>query len=165
MSWLTRIFSGSVGGVVEKVGDVVDKFHLSAEEKEGFKLELESLLQKRDSEIEETVRMELQAKERVLVAELTQGDNYTKRARPTVVYAGLAFIFFNYCLVPIIGSLTGIDFPELELPAGFWAGWTGIVATWSIGRSFEKSGASNRVIRTITGSTNSRLLGEDMAKG
>lgn len=98
MDWLTKIFGGSIGTIVEQVGGVVDKFHLSGEEKQRFKLELESLLQKRDSEIEETMRAELQAKERILVAELTQGDSYTKRARPTVVYAGLAFIFLNYCL-------------------------------------------------------------------
>jgi hypothetical protein len=165
MSWLTKIFSGGVGTLVEKVGGVVDKFHLSGEEKQRFKLELEALLQKRDSEIEETIRSELQAKERILVAELTQGDNYTKRARPTVVYAGLAFIFINYCLIPIIGRLFTIDIPELSLPNAFWAGWSGIVATWSVGRSFEKRGASNPVVRAITGSTGSRILEDDIAKG
>lgn len=165
MSWLTKILSGGVGSLVEQVGGVVDKFHISGEEKQRFKLELEALLQKRDSEIEETIRSELQAKERILVAELTQGDNYTKRARPTVVYAGLAFIFFNYCLVPIIGKLFTVDMPVLDLPNAFWAGWSGIVATWSVGRSFEKRGASNRVVRAITGSAGSRILEDDIARG
>lgn len=100
MSWFSRIFSGSLGSLVEQVGNVVDNFHLSAEEKQQFKLELEALLQRRDSEIEQTLRSELEAKERILVAELEQGDSFTKRARPTVVYAGLGFIFFNYGLVP-----------------------------------------------------------------
>lgn len=165
MSWLTNILSGGVGTLVEQVGGVVDKFHLSGEEKQRFKLELETLLQKRNSEIEETVRSELQAKERILVAELTQGDNYTKRARPTVVYAGLAFIFLNYCLVPIIGKLSGLDIPELQLPTGFWAGWSGIVATWSVGRSMEKRGASSRFSRAVTGRSGSRLFDDDIAKG
>jgi hypothetical protein len=165
MSWLTKILSGGVGTLVEQVGGVVDKFHISGEEKQRFKLELEALLQKRDSEIEETIRSELQAKERILVAELTQGDNYTKRARPTVVYAGLAFIFFNYCLVPIIGKLFTVDMPVLDLPKAFWVGWSGIVATWSVGRSFEKRGASNRVVRAITGSASSRILEDDIARG
>jgi hypothetical protein len=165
MGWLSKIFSGGAGSFVEKVGGVIDKFHLSGEEKQRFKLELEALLQKRDSEIEETIRSELQAKERVLVAELAQGDNYTKRARPTVVYAGLAFIFINYCLVPIIGRLFSIDMSVLPLPNAFWAGWSGIVATWSIGRSFEKRGASNPVVRAITGSTGSRILEEDVPRG
>lgn len=165
MSWFTKIFSGSVGTMVEQVGGVIDKFHLSGEEKQKFKLELEALLQKRDSEIEETIRSELQAKERILVAELTQGDKYTKRARPTVVYAGLGFIFFNYCLVPVLGRLFGTTMPPLDLPTAFWAGWSGIVATWSVGRSFEKSGAQNRFSRAVTGGVRSSLLDEDAAKG
>jgi len=165
MSWLGKIFSGSIGGVVKEVGDVVDKFNLSGEEKQQFKLELEALLQKRDSEVEESLRTELGAKERILVAELSQGDNYTKRARPTVVYAGLFFIFFNYCLVPFIGTALGTPIKPLDLPPEFWYGWSGIVMTWSVGRSFEKSGTSNRLTRTITGSSPSRLLDEDVAKG
>jgi hypothetical protein len=165
MSWLGKIFSGSIGGVVKEVGDVADKFHLSEEEKERFKLELEALLQKRDSEIEETLRSELGAKERILVAELSQGDNYTKRARPTVVYAGLFFIFFNYCLVPLLCRWQGVSFEPLELPTEFWYGWSGIVMTWSVGRSFEKSGTSNRLTRAITGQSPVRLLDEETAKG
>ena len=164
MSWFTKIFSGSVGTLVEQVGGVVDQFHLSGEEKQKFKLELEALLQKRDSEIEETIRTELQSKERVLVAELTQGDSYTKRARPTVVYAGLVFMFLNYCIIPAIQSLAGAVVEPFELPTEFWAGWSGIVATWSIGRSAEKRGARNRLTSIITGSGTSRLLDEE-AKG
>ena len=164
MSWITNLLGGSVGTLVGQVGGIVDQFHLSGEEKQRFKLELEALLQKRDSEIEETIRTELQAKERVLVAELTQGDNYTKRARPTVVYAGEGFIFLNYCIVPAIQSLAGVIVEPFELPTQFWAGWSGIVATWFIGRSAEKRGARNHLTRIITGSGTSRLLDEE-AKG
>ena len=167
MSWITRILGGTFGNVVEQVGNVVDKFHLSGEEKQKFKLELEALLQRRDSEIEETMRSELQAKERILVAELTQGDSYTKRARPTVVYAGLVFIFFNYCLIPILVKIFGADAAsiQLDLPAGFWAGWSGIVATWSVGRSFEKRGARDRFTRAVTGSSPGSLLDEQTPNG
>lgn len=165
MSWFSRIFSSSVGALVEQVGNVVDRFHLSAEEKQRFKLELEALLQRRDSEIEETLRSELEAKERILVAELEQGDGFTKRARPTVVYAGLGFIFFNYALVPALGRLGGAEVPPLELPAEFWWGWSGIVATWSVGRSLEKMGNRNRFTQAATGSPASRLFLDEPAKG
>jgi hypothetical protein len=164
MNWFTRIFSGSIGSLVEQIGGVIDKFHLSGEEKQKFKFELESLLQRRDSEIEETIRAELQAKEKVLVAELTQGDGYTKRARPTGVYAGLAFIFLNYCLIPAMRSLAHVEVEPFVLPNAFWAGWSGIVVTWSIGRSAEKRGARNRLASIITGSSTSRLLDYE-AKG
>ena len=139
MSWLGNLVGGGVGEIVESVGNVVDKFVTTDEEKAKAKLELQKLIQKRDSEIEQTLRQNLQAKERILVAELTQGDNYTKRARPTVVYSGLAMIAINYVVAPLIGM------EAVALPAEFWYAWSGVVATWSIGRSFEKGGLPNKV--------------------
>lgn len=165
MGWLSEIFTGSVGSIVEQVGNVADKFHLSGEEKQRFQLEMEALLQKRDAEIQSSLRSELQAKERVLVAELSQGDNYTKRARPTVVYAGLVFIFVNYVLVPLLSRLAGADAQPLELPTEFWAGWSGIVATWTIGRSFEKRGISNVMTRAATGSSSHSRILDDQVMG
>ena len=89
-NWLTNLFTGGVGNVVDSIGGIADTFIQTPDEKTAFKLEVEKLIQQRDSEIEKTIRTELQAKERVLIAELNQGDNFTKRARPTVVYAGLS---------------------------------------------------------------------------
>ncbi|MCF7805307.1 MAG: holin family protein [Candidatus Marinimicrobia bacterium] len=166
MSWLTDVFSGGVGNLVKNVGEVVDNFQLSGEEKQRLKLEMQQLVQQRESEIEETIRSELRAKERVLVAELQQGDNYTKRARPSVVYSGLVFIFFNYVLVPTIQSLAGVPVRSFDLPVEFWAAWGGIVATWTIGRTAEKRGASNRLTRTITGNKKPvSILEDEPAKG
>ena len=116
MGWLSNIFSGGVGDIVDKVGDTIDKFHLSGEEKQKLKMEMQKIIQQRESEIEETIRQELSSKERIMVAELQQGDDYTKRARPTVVYAGLLFIFFNYILVPVAQSILGADVEPFPLP-------------------------------------------------
>lgn len=159
MSWIGNILSGGLGETVKAVGAIADKFHLSGEEKQAFALEMEKLLQERDSEIEQTIRAELGAKERVLVAELTQGDNYTKRARPTVVYAGLAFIVFNYCVVPAVSRWFGAtNVTPLELPPEFWYGWSGIVATWSVGRSMEKRGSRSAFTGAVTGAKETSIL-------
>ena len=165
MNWISQIFGQSAKGLLDGLGGIIDQLHLSKEEKQQFSLQMEQLLQQRDTEIEETIRAELQAKERVLVAELAQGDSYTKRARPTVVYVGLAVIVFNYCIVPLVlkaisliaqygdgdPSLASITFEPLALPVEFWVGWSGIVATWSIGRSAEKRGIRNKAVQLITG--------------
>jgi hypothetical protein len=167
MGWFSNLFSGSVGTLVDKVGDIADEFHLSGEEKRDFQIKMRQLIQSRDSEIEQTIRKEMDAKEKILVAELTQGDTYTKRARPTVVYAGLLMIFLNYLLVPLISRISGTaNVQPFELPGPFWAAWGGIVATWSIGRSFEKSNASNKFSQMVTGAKRkSSLLGDDEAVG
>jgi hypothetical protein len=158
MGLISTILSSATGSLVKDVAGVVDKFVTTDEERQKAQLELESLLQKRDSEIEETIRTELGAKERILVAELQQGDNYTKRARPTVVYVGLGAIIFNYCLVPCIQTVASTPITPFNLPTEFWAAWGGIVATWSIGRSAEKRGTRNKVTSFITGSNKTTSL-------
>lgn len=145
MGWLSNLFSGGAGGVIDAVRGAVDDLHLSGEEKQEFKLRMEGMLQQREATLQESIQSELSAKERVLVAELNQSDNFTKRARPSVVYFGLAAIALNYVIGPWITYLLGKPVPSIDLPVEFWTAWGGIVATWSIGRSFEKSGKPNRV--------------------
>ena len=159
MSFISKILGGGITKVADGIANVADRFIETPDEKREFKLAVETLLQKRDSEVEQTIRSELSAKERVLVAELQQGDNFTKRARPMVVYAGLLFIGINYVLFPITGRLMqlfGVDGvsvePLADLPTEFWAAWGGICATWSIGRSAEKRGVRNKIASVITGS-------------
>lgn len=146
------------GGLVETVGNIADKFIQTPDEKAKFKVDLERVLQQRDSEVEQTIRTELQAKERIIVAEMAQGDNYTKRARPTVIYMGLGIIAFNYCLVPLAQSLYGVEVKAFELPAEFWLAWGGCVGVYSLGRSMEKRGNRNRFSASVTGSKPIGLL-------
>ena len=61
----------------------------------GFKLELQRLVNDREQQIHETYKHEINASKAVIVAELQQSDNFTKRARPTVIYAGLIFILLE----------------------------------------------------------------------
>ncbi len=165
MSWISKLLGGGVKEVLGGVDSIIGRFKASPEEKQAFKLELEQLLQKRDSEVEQTIRAELGAKERILVAELTQSDNYTKRARPTVVYSGLGFIFLNYCLVPIVQTFSSVEVNPFELPTEFWVAWGGIVSTWVVGRSAEKRGVRNRAVSTVTGTPISTTSLLDDAKG
>lgn len=156
--WLTDLLAGGAVKLGEGIANIVDKFKLTPDEKAQFQLEMERLLQARDAELEETMRTELSAKERILVAELTQGDNYTKRARPTVVYGGLAIIAWNYSIVPLFVALLqpkfpGITLPVLTLPGEFWYAWGGVVATWSVGRTMERRGAKNNLVSLVTGNS------------
>ena len=113
-----------------------------------MKLEFEKLATARLQILEEATREEMAAKTKVLVAELNQGDAFTKRARPMVVYAGLGFIAINHVLFPVLGRVLSAFFPSLafdtsplpDLPAEFWLAWGGICAVWAIGRTREKMG-------------------------
>lgn len=160
--FLEKLVGSGIGGLAESVAGIVDRFKLTPDEKAAFELELERLAQQAASELEQTMRTELEAKERILVAELSQGDNFTKRARPSVVYGGLAFIGFNYCIVPLCKAfLPTINLPDFALPAEFWYAWGGIVSTWSVGRTMERRGAKKNLVSMITGSKKTpSLLGD-----
>lgn len=167
MEIIKKLFSKGITDVVDSVGNVIDRFTLSKEEKMEFKLEMQSRLMKMESELEETYRTELASRSDIIKAEMTQGDNYTKRARPTIVYAGLLFIFFVYVLVPIIAYIAGTppkSMPEVELPNEFWWAWGTVVGVYGIGRSTEKMGITNKVTNFITGS-GANNVSKNNAKG
>ena len=151
MSIFTKIFDATAGNLIGALAGAADRFITTGDDKNAFKLKAAALVAARDSELEQTIRTELQAKERVLVAELQQGDSYTKRARPTVVYAGLGILVVNHIVLPWVTYFTGQVIPDIQIPAVFWGGWSGIVMTWSIGRTVEKRGAGNQVTSLITG--------------
>lgn len=154
------------GGIIEQAGKIADRFQLSEADKKQLQLEMEALLQQRDAQLQDGSRADMDSRQKIIAAQL-QDDSYTSRARPSVVYAGLAFIFINYVLIPGVQYLTGHATAKCQqngqtaicaveggvnLPQEFWWAWAGVVGTWSIGRSFEKVGVSNRLTRTITGS-------------
>lgn len=186
MSWFTSLFAGGASDLIDKVGGVIDNLHLSGEEKQNFKLELQQVIAARDSELEQTLRKNLEAKERIIVAELAQGDSFTKRARPSVVYFGLVMIGLNYFVLPLALLVSG-NFDKMQtcstsvvkeqtitncyraeifpLPGEFWAAWGGIVATWAVGRSFEKAGFGGSMSKAVTGNKRISLFDDDTAAG
>jgi len=138
----------AVSGVASLAKTVADKFFpdaMSDGDKAKAELELQTLLQNYETTV-------VNAKSQIVVAEMKQKDNYTKRARPTVVYAGLAFIGLVHVLFPILSYLSGETPPELALPTQFWYTWGGVVSVWMIGRTQEKMGnGENKVVKMITG--------------
>lgn len=120
---------------------------------------LEAALQERDNSI-------IEAQKEIIVAEMNQGDNFTKRARPSVVYMGLIFIAIIHVLFPIVIKLITVfqftslspaqlaeltNLTTLSLPSEFWFSWSSVVSIWAVGRSMEKRGTANKIIKAITG--------------
>lgn len=157
MSKIIEFLSGGAGKLVDSIGGIIDDLNLSKEEKEQFKLLMAQEVRKDREMTEQTIQKELDTVRSVITAELQQGDTYTKRARPTIVYAGLGFIGINYVLFPVIywlitilgyflaADLSGLpEAPQLDMPTEFWVMLGGVVSVWSIGRTAEKRGVSNK---------------------
>ena len=136
-----------IGSVADAAKTIANKFFpdkMGDGERAKAEIELQQILAERDEKMAES-------KKAVMVAELNQADRYTKRARPTIIYAGLFFIFLVHVFFPIAFVMFGKKLPELTLPEQFWWAWGGVCSVYAIGRSAEKGGAKNKLVGMITG--------------
>ncbi|NBC83075.1 MAG: hypothetical protein GVY19_06800 [Bacteroidetes bacterium] len=155
MSIFSKLFSGGISDVIDSVSGVVDKFTLSKEEKQEFKSEMQSRLMHIESELEKTYQKEIDARADIIKSEMAQGDKYTKRARPSIIYTGLAFIFIVHVIVPVVALINGnpiAEGNEITLPQEFWWAWGTVVSVYGAGRSAEKMGITNKITQLATGS-------------
>lgn len=136
-----------IGSVAQFAGGLMDRFwpkKMTEEEKTTLQTNLANAIEERDVQRD-------QLKAEVMKAELSQGDTYTKRARPTVVYMGLLFILLVHVIFPIAAFFFKQEMPVISLPTEFWYTWGGVCSVWMIGRTMERNGAANKVIGAITG--------------
>lgn len=146
-------FTG-VGSIAEFASAVIDRFFpkkMDDAERAQATLQLQGMLQGREDKV-------LEAQKSIIVAEMNQGDAFTKRARPAIVYVGLLAISLVHVVFPIVAWLSLVlsgaeltNMPKIALPGEFWAAWSGVCGLWIIGRSAEKRGANDKIVRAITG--------------
>ncbi len=145
---LSRILSGGLGALINQGAAIADRFITTSDEKQQYKLEWAKLATQEFAAIEESIRARFSMVTDVIKAEMASGDNYTKRARPTVVYAGLFFVVLD-----IIGQAYGQS--PLQIPTEFWYAWSGICGLWVVGRSAERvakrTSALGKAARIVTG--------------
>lgn len=149
---IEKVLSALGGGLISSIGETVDRFVTTDAEREALKLKMQELVLGHVTEAEKSIRAEMEAKQSVIVAEMQSGDTFTKRARPAVVYTGLAAIVLNHVIAPWASHLIGAGVPQIALPTEFWYSWSGVVSIWFIGRSAERRGAQHKIIEQITGS-------------
>ena len=113
----------------------------------------------RDKYAAETMQVELESRAKIIEAEMAQGDKFTKRARPGLVYAGLLMFFLEF-IVRAVLIIRGLDMPEGTIvPGPFIVGWSGAVSVWMVGRSAEKitkikngnSDGGSKILKAIMG--------------
>ena len=141
---------GSVADFAKTVVETIRGYFPNEKDKAEVQLKIQELAQQEFSKMLETQKA-------IIVAELNQGDNYTKRARPTIIYAGLGMMVLTVLLK--FGAWLGLtlagrplsQLPNINLPTEFWWAWSGVCGVYVFGRSAEKRGAANKIIKMITG--------------
>ena len=135
---------GSVANFAKSIVERIFPPKMTDAEKAQGQIQLQDMLERRENTVVEAQRA-------IIVSEMQQGDNFTKRARPTLVYAGLVFIFLVHVALPMFAFFTSKPIPELSLPADFWWAWSGVCGIWVIGRSAERRGMTGKIVSMITG--------------
>ncbi len=125
------------GPLINKVADAANELDLPQEEKMQFKQNIQNIILERQKEAEQAERAKPRSAAEVTTSELRQDDKYTKRARPTIIYVGIALIIWAYAVVPILNSQFELGVP-VDIPQFFWNAWAAIVVAYAGGRSVEK---------------------------
>jgi len=136
-----------LSSVADLAKGLVDRFlppAMTGAEKAQIQIQMQEMIEKRETVL-------IDAQKSIIVSEMQQADNFTKRARPSLVYSGLIFIFLVHVAFPIAAFFTSKPMPSLTLPAEFWWAWGGVCSVWVVGRSAEKKGATGSVISLLTG--------------
>ena len=143
-----------IGSVTDFAKGVMDRFwpeKMDDTQRAAAELQLVQAVEAREAAILDTQKS-------VIIAEMQQSDNYTKRARPSIVYFGLLAIGLVHILLPITAWIVLMvtdqplsNMPDIELPGQFWMTWGGVCSIWIVGRSAEKRGVTSKVVSAITG--------------
>jgi hypothetical protein len=165
MSIFTEIIGGNLGKLFK---DIVGSFKLSPEEKLKFEAAIEANNQEirlKEYELERVSREQetalIEAQKSIIISEMQQDDKFTKRARPSIVYAGLGFIFLNHVFIPIFAFFSNRVIPNIALPTEFWVAWSSVIGIWAIGRSAEKPTPRNVFLHGHAPKAWTELLGSD----
>lgn len=166
---MTGVIELLAGGLINSVGQIIDNLHTSDEEKTDAKIRLVAGFTEFAKQADVAYQKELEVRRDVIVAELNQTDNYTKRARPTMLYAGMLFVGLNYVVAPLFGrmvavirafwelspaqalALSNMSEPLANLPSEFWAAWGGVAGVYVLARSGEKTGGFDGLWPLIVG--------------
>jgi|SRR5579859_2208375 len=137
MGAFTQIFKGLVtGDPVKSIGDLVEQFHMSPEQKAQVQQAAQSLEVQRDQI--EAARDEalaaLQSKN--ITAESTNDDPFVRRARPSFLYVMITGIAFSIIVFPLLNLITHKGLQMVEIPNAYldlfgvsFLGYTG-ARTW-----------------------------------
>lgn len=152
-NWISKIMASGVTEAAERIGGVVNEFAANHTGKKERDVKIMQILADQGNAQISLVSKELDVRSKIMIAELTQDDKWTKRARPMIIYTGL--------VGAILEGFEKIPFTEMQfqLSPDFWKGWTIAVGIYALGRSAEKVGATGglgKMAEWVTGNKKKR---------
>lgn len=147
LGWLKNLFTGGAGQLLKTVDQVIDNVTTTTEEKMNLELAKErlrfeilkttSLMEQKAAEL---VQKDLAGVREQAMAELKSEDSYVRRARPSIIWVGIAVFVVNYIILPAVSFISGKVFAPVQLPDAFWYTWGSITGGYAFLRTLEKTG-------------------------
>jgi len=95
MGILNSLLGKMGSNLIEQVGNVVDKFVQTPGERAEIRVKMAEIVAAETIAAEESIQERFKAVQGIISSEMQHGSNYTKNARPTIVYAGLIMFFLQ----------------------------------------------------------------------
>lgn len=122
--------------VLDGVNTLIGQFHISPEEKAQAQQAIADAAAKAQQAAQDyDVQLNTIAGQNIRTEESSE-DNFTRRARPAVVWMGNILIFWNYGLAPVLGAKW--HWQPVLIPDAFWWTWGTVVTGYVFSRSTEK---------------------------
>jgi hypothetical protein len=157
MAWYDKIIGGGLGAMAEGAASIIEALQAGKIKKHEAEAMLQELKDRELARGHEDFKAELGAKERIIVAELQQGDTFTKRARPFVIYTGPVIVFALAIMYYISWWKNTTMPPTPDFILWYLGAWAGYGSVYAFGRTKEKLGAGNSFTKLVTGASNATL--------
>lgn len=148
MGGFAQVFKGLVGGdPLKSIGDLIEEFHLSPEQKAQMQQATQELEVRRD-EIEaarDEALAEIQS--RNITAETTSEDPFVRRARPTFLYMMILGIGFSIIIFPILNLVVHKGLQMVAIPDAYLGLFGASFLGYTGARTWEKTRGTTNDIR------------------
>jgi hypothetical protein len=166
MGAFTQIFKGLVtGDPIKSIGDLIDQFHMSPEQKAQLQQAAQTLEVQRD-QIEAARDEALAALQSKNISAETPGDDaFVRRARPSFLYVMIAGIAFSIIVFPILNLIAHKGLQMVEIPSAYLDLFGVVFLGYTGARTWEKTRGTTQGIQSTLEIHADRLnkLAEDKA--
>jgi Holin of 3TMs, for gene-transfer release len=134
------IFKGLIGGdPVKSIGDLIDQFHLSPEQKLAMQQATQQLSLQRDqlTAARDEALAELQSKN--ITTETSSSDTFVRRARPAFLWMMILAMGVNLVVFPLVNALMHRGLTMLQIPSPYLDLFGAAFLGYAGMRTWEKS--------------------------
>jgi hypothetical protein len=148
----------NIGDAIKGIGNIIDEFSTTEEERADAKAKLLDIENNLVSKIVEHESEMLRAKSDVIIAEAKSESKLANSWRPILMLSITAILVHKYILYPWLMWIMGPGIPQLDLPPELFTLLTFGVGGYVVGRSGEKITETIKASKSVNTITRSETI-------